>query len=193
MFEIGIDLYREICCALGTEATAEHHRASSIASGSRWTGGKLANIFRMLNQVSLSTIVVPQCRFLHFGATLQLITSGLLLSDHDDPWPPRYTTLMSWIERDLTTLIPWIERHLSANNRITAEGRILGKVGWVEGCRLSAPLRLAGMNIVVGVNIDEPLDLPAGACLDVIAGKTRVDRQVWFVAHTTLATRSRTP
>ena len=33
----GLDLYREICCALGTEATAEHHRASSAASGSSWS------------------------------------------------------------------------------------------------------------------------------------------------------------
>jgi hypothetical protein len=42
-------------------------------------------------------------------------------------------------------------------------------------------LRLAGQNVVVGVDLEAPLQLPAGACLDVIAGENREGRGVWFV------------
>ena len=62
----------------------------------------------------------------------------------------------------------------------------------MEGCRLAAPLRLCGQNVVVGVDVEEPLELPAGACLDVIAGETRAGRRAWFVRAITSATRSRT-
>ena len=34
---------------------------------------------------------------------------------------------------------------------------------------------------MVGVDVEAPLELPAGACLDVIAGETRTGRGVWFV------------
>ena len=69
------------------------------------------------------------------------------------------------------------------NNLIAGEGRISGGDSWVEGCRLAAPLKLAGQNVVVGIDIDagKALDLPAGACLDVIAGETRAGRKAWFV------------
>ena len=50
----GLDLYREICCALGSEATAEHHRASCVASGSSWSAEQLAGAHAVLSQVPLS-------------------------------------------------------------------------------------------------------------------------------------------
>ena len=133
----GLDLYREICCALGTEATAEHHRASCLASGSSWSAEQLAQAHAVLSQVPLSAQVLPQCEFLHFGTTRQLITSGLELLEHDgQPSGP--------------------DTCLSLNNRLTAEGRILGGDSWVEGCRLAAPLKLAGQNVVVGVDVERP-------------------------------------
>jgi hypothetical protein len=42
-------------------------------------------------------------------------------------------------------------------------------------------LKLAGQNVVVGVDVESALELPAGACLDVIAGESRAGRGVWFV------------
>jgi len=162
VLEKGLDLYREICCALGTEATAEHHRATCMASGSCWSAEQLSQIHTALSQVPFSAQVLPQCEFLHFGTTRQLITSGLELLQHDgQPFGPRTC--------------------LSLNNRLTAGGGILGGESWVEGCRLAAPLKLAGQNVVVGVDVNSPLDLPAGACLDVITGETRTGRRAWFV------------
>ena len=158
----GLDLYREICCALGSEATPEHHRASCVASGSSWSAEQLARAYTVLSQTPFSVQVLPHCKFLHFGTTRQLITSGLELLEHDgQPAGP--------------------DTCLSPNNRLTGDGRILGGDSWVEGCRLAAPLKLAGQNVVVGVDVETPLELPAGACLDVIAGDTRSGRGAWFV------------
>ena len=157
----GLDLYREICCALGTEATAEHHCSSCLASGSSWSAEELARAHAVLSQIPFSAQVLPQCEFLHFGTTQQLITSGLKLLEHDhQPAGPGTC--------------------LSLNNHLAASGQILGGDSWVEGCRLAAPLKLSGQNVVVGVDVEAPLELPAGACLDVIAGETRAGRRAWF-------------
>ena len=158
----GLDLYREICCALGSEATAEHHRTACGASGSAWSGEQLAGGHAALSPMPFWARVLPECHFLHFGTTRQLIASGLELLQHDGlPAGPGTC--------------------LSLNNRITGAGRIDGGDSWVEGCRLAAPLKLAGQNIVVGVGVDAPLELPHGACLDVIAGESRAGRKSWFV------------
>ncbi len=158
----GLDLYREVCCALGTEATAEHHRTSCLASGSRWSAEQLGRAYPVLSHVPLSAEVLPQCDFLHFGTTRQLITSGRELLVHDgQPSGPDVC--------------------LSLNNRLTPDGRIEGGESWVEGCRITAPLTLGGQNVVVGVDVEAPLELPKGACLDVIAGETREGRAAWFV------------
>ncbi len=158
----GLDLYREICCALGAEATAEHHRASCMASGSNWSAEQLARSHAMLSRLPFSAQVLPQCEFLHFGTTRQLITSGLRLLERDNQ-PSGPGTCVS------------------SNNRVAGDGRILGGESWVEGCRVAAPLKLAGQNVVVGVDVESPLELPAGACLDVIAGETRTGRRAWFL------------
>lgn len=158
----GLDLYREISCALGSEATAEHHRNSAVASGSTWPAELLANAHAALSKVPLGVQVLPQCTFLHFGTTRQLVTSGLEL-----------------LQYDLGAGVP--DACLSINNRCVDGGRIEGVQCWVEGCHLAAPLRLAGQNVVVGVDVDSPLELPRGGCLDVIAGKTHGGRPAWFV------------
>jgi fucokinase len=162
VLEKGLDLYREICCALGTEASAEHHYASSVASGSSWPAERLAGAHAVLSHVPFSAQVLPECEFLHFGTTRQLITSGSELLKHDHASAGTGAVL-------------------SLNNRFAGDGRIVGGDSWVEGCRIAAPLTLGGQNVVVGVEIESALELPAGACLDVIAGETREGRGTHFV------------
>jgi fucokinase len=180
-----LDLYREICCAMGKEATVEHHRATCVASGSSWTAEQLAEIHSGLSQVPFSAQVLPDCEFLHFGTTRQLITSGLKLLQRDCvntlsklPIPQAETEFLANVKAQYES-----EKvgGLSLNNRLTGDGKILGENSWVEGCWISAPLSLAGENVVVGVDIDSPLELPVRACLDVIAGEARNGRGVWFV------------
>ena len=186
VLERGLDLYREISCALGSEATAEHHRTSALASGSKWPDEWLGRVHRAMRPVPLAVEVLAQCAFLHFGTTRQLITSGLELVRHDLQCSPH--TPCADAAGDCPNfraakmgLSPSRPPILSMNNCTTGDGRIEGADGWVEGCRLAAPLVLAGQNVVIGVDVDRPLTLPRGACLDVIAGRTRGGRPAWFV------------
>jgi fucokinase len=146
----GLDLYREFCCALGSEATIDHHRTSSLASGSSWSAEQLVQAYRVLSHVPLSAQVLPQCQFLHFGTTRQLITSGMELLEHDGKPSGQDVCL-------------------SLNNRFTAEGKIVGGESWVEGCRLTAPLKLSGQNVVVGVDIESALVATHGSSAPIIS------------------------
>ena len=162
VLEQGLDLYREICCALGTQATREQHGASSLASGSGWSAEQLRRIFDPLSGIPLAVVVLPHCQFLHFVTTRQLISSGLEL-----------------LHLDGCKCGPDV--NVTMNNGLIGAGRIAGRGNWVEGCRITMPLTLSGQNVVVGVDIDEPLELAVGACLDVIAGESRNGHKVWFV------------
>lgn len=157
----GLDLYREICCAMGSEATAAHHRQQARASGSTWDEAALEGVYLAVRDIPFNLQVLPHCSFLHFGATRQLI-DGLALVQQDLGAAPAVS-------------------HLSINNEIGKAGGIAGPASWVEGCRLTAPLALAGNSVVVGVDVDEPLSLPEGACLDVIYGHDRAGEKAWFV------------
>lgn len=157
-----LDLYREICCALGTEATADYHRRSARASGSTWDDASLVRIHEALHSLPFHIRVLPRCRFLHFGTTRQLMSSGQELLQQDSGGA-RSSGL------------------LSLNNEQTIAGQLIGSEGWVEGCRLPSPLTLGGQNVVVGVDVDAPLSLPEGACLDVLPGRTRESEKAWFV------------
>ncbi len=152
-----IDLYREICCAMGTAASLEHYLSSVRASGSTWTEEELARVYPILNRIPLHVQVVPSCRFLHFGSTRQLIESGQALAG------------------DGAASV------LSVNNCVAPAARIDARDAWVEGCRISADLQLAGQNVLVGVDVDTPLSLPLGACLEVLRGRSRGGADVWFV------------
>jgi hypothetical protein len=161
MTAMGVDLYREICCALGRKATFDHYVKCARSSGTAWDSEALRRVFDALHVMPFQLQVVPACKFLHFGTTRQLIASGLDLIAHDTGHPPARTAI------ELNS---------------TVEGnRVAGVNAWVEGCRVQAPLDLGGQNVVVGVDVTQPLNLPAGACLDIMPGADRAGRAVHFV------------
>jgi galactokinase/mevalonate kinase-like predicted kinase len=159
---LGLDFYREICCALGRDVTPEHHRNSARGSGSKWSDQLLGQLFKQFSKIPFTAQVLPHCSFLHFGATRQIIDSGVELLRED----------RGVVQSGLV---------LSINNDIREGGGVVGRDAWVEGCTLTAPLTLAGENVVVGVDVRQPLSLPAGATLDVLAGRDRTGKNVWFV------------
>ncbi len=73
----GIDLYREVCCALGTEVKLEEYLDAVWSSGSKLDDTTLASLFTQFRRIPLHCQVLRQCSFLHFGSTSQLISSGL--------------------------------------------------------------------------------------------------------------------
>jgi hypothetical protein len=158
----GLDLYREICCAMGTEVTAEQYVMAANSSGSAWAEQALAALFPALHEIPMTVRVLPRSSFLHFGATRQLTPSGLALLQHDQAAPPAFS-------------------RLCLDDEIGEGAEITGSNAWIESCRLSAPLALGGGNVVIGVDVSEPLTLPAEACLDVLAGSDRAGNPVWFV------------
>ena len=160
----GIDLYCEICCALGTEATFEHYLASTRSSGSKLGEPALREIFSALRPIPFNLQALDKCDFLHFGSTRQLITSGIDLFTLDRGEPP-------------------YQGILAMTNELGTSGQINGRDCWVEGCRVYAPLSLRQRNVIVGVDVGEPLALPEGACLDIMPGFDRRDQAVWFVRY----------
>lgn len=158
----GLDFYREICCALGSDATAEHHAEWSRRSGSRWDDQRLAEVFAALGGTEFVTRVLPRCSLLHFGTTGQIIDSGYdLLRQDQAPAGPAAPLCM--------------------NNDVAPGVAVGGTDGWVESCRIAAALQLGGRNVVIGADVDEPLTLPPGAALDVTGGQDRRGRPVHFV------------
>jgi hypothetical protein len=104
---------------------------------------------------------VPGSRFLHFGSTRQLVESGAaLLAETGDM--PEYTVL-------------------KLNNQMAEGGGVTGSDGWVEGCRISAPVSLGAGSVLIGVDVHAPLALPARAALDVVEGFDAFGRTAWFI------------
>jgi len=160
----GIDLYREICCALGTEATFQHYLASARSSGSKVEESVLAELFDMLRPIALNLQALDLCGFLHFGSTRHLITSGIELVTLDRGAAPS-------------------NGMLTITSEVESGARIAGTDCWVEGCRLQAPLTLHRRNVVVGIDVRDPFELPGGACLDVTPGFDRQGQEVWFIRY----------
>ncbi len=162
VMEHGLDFYREICCAMGQQTSPEHHIRAAHASGSKWKGTMLGGLFGTLSAIPFNVQVLKHCEFLDFGMNRSIIDSGTRLLQEDQG-------------------VSHLQACLDINNEIAADGAIQGSAGWVEGCRIRAPLTLSGSNVVVGIGVDEPLSLPAGACLDGIGGRDERNRKVWFV------------
>ncbi len=157
----GLDFYREVCCALGTQTTFHEYFRNMQDSGVSLSQGVLQALFEAVSDVSFHAHRFSECGFLHFGTMRQLIESGteLLHRQHGNAQP---------------------QACLCMNNRRTEQAGVFGSPAWVEGCRLDADLSLEGENVVIGVDIDEPLSLPRGACLDLLKGRDRGGRLVWF-------------
>jgi galactokinase/mevalonate kinase-like predicted kinase len=158
----GLDFYREVCCALGEETTRGDYLLAARRAGSAFEDAELEDVFGRLSGTPFGLELLPRCGFLHFGSTRDLITSG--------------SDLMS-IDRGTS------HHHacLQINNEVV-DGRIaFGRSSWIEGCRISAPLDLGGDNVVVGADLETPLQLPARAVLDVLPGRTRGGEKGWFV------------
>ena len=158
----GLDFYREICCAMGDEATKSTHRKSAQNSGSKWSNSLLEKLFDAFSAVPFNMQLLKHCEFLDFGANRGLINSG---------------TRVLQQERGVC----YSHSHLDINNDISESAEIKASASWIEGCKISSKLTLGGENLIVGVDIDEPVELGKHACLDVIQGKDRNGENVWFV------------
>ena len=158
----GLDFYREVCCALGSEATFEEYAPAVARAGSALDRQELTTVFDALAGMPFGLCLLPRCGFLHFGTTRQLISSG--------------NDLLSIDRRS-----SYHEACLSINNTLGENGAIRGRNSWVEGCRIDAALTLGGENAVIGVDVTMPVALPPRAALDVLAGRTRRGAPAFFV------------
>jgi fucokinase len=157
----GIDLYREICCALGTDTTLDEYVHSVGDAGSALDAALLADWFKSLRQIPFNLNVLPHCEFLHFGTTRQLITSGSALLEKDsDPPAPDFLLVNSCVHAEITA-----------------------DQAWIEGCSVGGKLILEGGNVIVGVEVAQPLRLRKDACLDMSLGKSRKGEKVWFFRY----------
>jgi fucokinase len=161
LYSGGIDLYREICCALGSDTTFGQYADNVRASGSTLDRALLAEWFAFLRPIAFNLDILPRCKFLHFGTTRELITSGMALLAEDSGEPAQATLLL--------------------NSDIQSE--IAADHAWIEGCSIRDTLTLEGFNTVAGVDVVEPLKLRKGACLDISAGISRRGENVWFLRY----------
>jgi fucokinase len=161
LYSHGIDLYREICCALGTDTTFEQYADNVQASGSSLDRTLLAEWFAFLRHIPLNLDILPRCKFLHFGTTRQLITSGIALSTEDLGKPAQTSLIL--------------------NSNVCSE--ITADHAWIEGCSVRGTLTLEGFNAIVGVDVVEPLSLPKGACLDISTGVSRKGENVALLRY----------
>lgn len=162
ILKYGLDFYREICCGMGTGANRTHYVRSVRSSGSTWDEMLLAQLFESLRELPFYVNVAPQCDFLHFGTSRQIISSGNMLTENDLGSTSANTCL-------------------SINNDITNGGQVMGTNAWIEGCRIKSAMTLSGENIVIGVDVNEHVSLQEGMCFDVIQGRDRKDETVWFI------------
>jgi fucokinase len=162
LFNYGLDFYREICCGMGSEANLAQYIKSVKQSGSRWNSALLRRLFESLSSIPFNVNILPRCEFLHFGTSKQIISGGNILMQRDIG------------SNSLNTC-------LSINNEIVEGGEIVGTNTWVEGCKISSRLTLGGENVIVGLDIVEPMFVPSQICFDVIPGRDRNDKKVWFV------------
>jgi fucokinase len=158
----GLDFYREICCAMGRKVQFPDYMKNVRTSGSALSESSLKTIFESFSPIHFHVHPLRECTFLHFGTPRQLIETGLKL-------------------KHMETGIQAPDTILNINNKISADGRITGPKSWVEGCCIRSELRLEGENVVVGLDVDSPLSLPAKSCLDIIKGRSRSNEDIWFV------------
>jgi len=140
----GLDIYREIACAMGRDVTWEHYRSQVRAAGSTAPDEALRMIFEAVRSVPFNVCLLPQSRFLHFGASDSVVESAGHLVQRAGKSEPFLV------------------------NTVLAGGAVRGGSAWVEGCRVGAEVVLDGLNLLVGVRVDRPLRLREGIALDLL-------------------------
>jgi len=159
----GIDLYREIFCALGKGpqfgARFVQYVRNLRAGGAHLDAALTSEWFRTLHEIPLRVCVLSESKFLHFGTTRQLVTSGIALDEEDSGTPAKTTLIL--------------------NSEV--QGDVVGNSSWIEGCSIDSTLVVEGFNVVVGADITEPLTLARGACFDLSMGVSREGAAVWFL------------
>ena len=158
----GLDIYREFCCAMGEETTLETYRTAVQQSGSRWEDDALDCAFHAVSTIPCRLTVLSRCDFLHFGTTEEILASGQELLHRD----VGFSAANGW---------------LNINNDFSSGARVLGSNAWVEGCQIAEPLTVSGSNVVVGLEVDQPLSLSPQSCVDVLPGYSRAGEPVKFV------------
>jgi len=154
VFHHEVDFYREICVALGTQATEEHYLQTMQQCGSPWNTTTLKGLYQGLRPIAFHVNALTHCHFLHFGTTRQIITSAYAL-----------------IQRERLNTAP--REVLSLNNHITSRGQIQGTTSLVEGCCIQDSVVLTGGNVVTGADITRRLRLAKTICLDITPGQNR--------------------
>ena len=135
-------------------------------NGPARTGGTRppwAGFFRRLNPIPFHVQVLPRCRFLHFGTTRQLITSGLELLPETTGTTPANELLA-------------LNNLMGPGGAITAENRGSKVAGSLRSWKCRATMWVVGADIM-----RHPLTLLPGACLNVVPGRNRRGQAVWFV------------
>ncbi len=160
--DTGLDLYREVCCAMGLDVKWRPYITRMVKSGSQMNESNLNHIFKTMSAARFSVQTLSRCDFLHFGTIRQVMESGIrICQKKKGPISPGSI--------------------LSVNNCISDEGFIRGQNIWIEGCCIRAPIDLEGDNALVGVDIDESIVLPEKACIDVIKGRSPSGDALSFV------------
>ena len=144
----GLDIYREIACALGERANWRHYVEQVRTAGSKLPGQALQVLFDQLHPLPFRTRLLSHCRFLHFGTSRHVIDSGRSLMEAFTAEPGEAEPVMV--------------------NCVVDGGCVLGSNCWVESCMIGADVRLDGHNVLVGVKVDRPLRLAEGVVLDVV-------------------------
>ncbi len=162
VMEWGLDFYREICCAMGVESSPEHHCRSAQESGSKWDAQSLGGLYEAFESVPFHVRLLKHCDFMDFGTSGALIANGTRL-----------------LQEDRGAML--LQRFVDINNEVAADGVVAGAASWIEGCRIGAAVTLGGQNVVVGIDVDEPLAVEPRGCLDVIEGGDKEGAKVWFV------------
>lgn len=158
----GLDIYREICCALGRGSRPGGYIEHVRGAGSAVEDEVLRGLHRGLRGLPFRVHVVPRFRFLHFGTLPDLLDSGRSLAETEAAEPAR-------------------EAPIVIDSVISGRGAIRGRNAWVEGCRIGAPLTLEGDNLAVGLDVEIPLRLSRGAAVDLLQGPGPEGRPGWFV------------
>ena len=158
----GLDFYREICCALGTEHSLDGYITAVRSAGSKWPDHQLELIYQAASRIPAAVCVLRKCDFLHFGTTQEIRASGRHIAHQQQRLGRTESTL--YINTQVNTDM--------GDRRADA---------WIEGCRIAAPLSMANRSTLVGVDVDVPLQLQERACLDVLPGRNRLGEKVDFV------------